>query len=121
MLTADTIDFIQSSIKSVWALRLLLLLRDRRDRAWRVGELTREMRASELLVKEILADFARAFVIETAPGKFQYRPATPELERIAGDVAAAYARRPAAVIQAIVSAPNRKVQTLADAFKLGRR
>ncbi|HJU28884.1 MAG TPA: hypothetical protein VJ718_06925 [Candidatus Binataceae bacterium] len=121
MLAADTIDFIQSSIKSVWALRLLLLLRDKRDRVWKIGELTRKMRASELAIKQALDEFARAFVIKTDNGEYCYRPATPELERMASELADAYARHSSTVIRAIVSAPNAKVQTFAEAFKRGKR
>jgi hypothetical protein len=81
MLAAETIDFIRASIKSVWALELLLLIREQRDRVWKVSEITREMRASDLLVNEILNDFARAFVIETSPGSFQYRAADSKPEK----------------------------------------
>jgi hypothetical protein len=43
-LSAETLEFIRSSSKSVWALELLLLMRRERSREWSVDDLIRELR-----------------------------------------------------------------------------
>ena len=46
------LSFLRSSIKSAWALELLLLLHRDRERLWSVQELVRELRGSTALVTE---------------------------------------------------------------------
>jgi len=112
-------DFIRASLKSVWALELLLLMRKCSGRGWTVAELTRELRASELLVYNILREFVETgLVVETAPEIFEYRAATHALDLLVNSLAGIYAERPVRVIEAIVNAPNQNIQVFADAFNL---
>lgn len=112
-------DFIRTSLKSVWALELLLLMRKWGARRWTVAELTRELRASDLLVYNILREFVETgLVVETTPETFEYRAATPALDLLVNSLAGIYAQSPVRVIEAIVNAPNKNIQVFADAFNL---
>ena len=109
---------IGTSIKSVWMLELLLLLRRRTDQAWRPSELVRELRGSESIVSQGLSGLLTAGLIVEEEGKtYRYAPATAHLDGLAQRLEASYAQRPGAVVKAILTAPNDKLQNFADAFR----
>jgi hypothetical protein len=114
----DLLDFIRSTIKSVWALEMLLALRRHGDRAWTVEQLVAELRASNPLVADNLAVFETAGLVLKEDGSFRYAPASPWLESLCSDLEAAYRERPVTVINAIVSPEGDKLRTLANAFRL---
>ncbi len=118
-ISAETLEFIQSSFKSVWALELFFLMRRERTRAWTISELNREMRASEWLLGGILPDLVRkGLVVEAAKDLFQYGVASPEIEQLVDDVATAYAKNRIRVINEIFKVPDRNVRSFADAFRI---
>jgi hypothetical protein len=111
-------QFLQGSIKSVWSLELLLLMR-RDGRGWTIEDLVRETRSSALIVQEALGAFVQSgLAVEGPQGTFTYRPAVQILDEWVGQIEAAYASKPSAVIRAIFASPESKVQIFADAFKL---
>ena len=63
---------------------------------------------------------AAGLVSEAGGGAYRYDPQTPELEQVVDQLAQEYAARPLAIVRAILAAPNEKIQTLADAFKVKR-
>lgn len=121
MISEDVRRFIRSSVRSVWALELLLLMRREPDRSWTVDALTSELRGSRQLVTDILSGFIeRGLVVSDTSQTYRYRPADSALDELVRDLEKVYAERRIALIQEIVAAPNEKIQTLADAFKLKR-
>lgn len=121
MFSEDLRRFIRSSVRSIWALELLLLLRRRADKAWTVDALTGELRSRDKLVAEILAEFVqRGLVVAENSNTFRYKPASDVLDNLVSELENAYSERRIALIQEIVAAPNEKIQTLADAFRLKR-
>jgi hypothetical protein len=111
--------FLRNSVRSVWDLELLLFLRREKARSWTADELIHELRASLPIVTDALSMLQKTgFVNETAKGEYRFWPASPELDRTANELADAYANFPAAVTEAIWSAPNAKIRTFADAFKI---
>ena len=115
----EVLRFVQKSIKSVWALEMLLLLRRERDRVWRSGDLVRELRSSDSAVGEAAASLRGAgFASAESGDAVRYDPASPELDAMAARVQAIYAEKPLAVAKAIMSAPGDKLRIFADAFKL---
>lgn len=111
--------FLSGSIRSVWALELLLLLRRDRTRGWDADGLVRELRGSQFVVSEAIHNLKSAgLVAQDAEGLTRYQPATPELEAASSAVEALYAAKPMAVIKAIANAPNEKLRIFSDAFKL---
>lgn len=118
MIPEDIRQFVRSAIKSVWALELLLFLRRHAGAAWTVERLTIELRSSQPLVADILASFKKSRLVEEKPDNlFEYRAASPELDALVARLERAYAETPIALIKEIVSAPNEKIQSFADAFK----
>ena len=90
-----------------------------RTRAWNADELNRELRSSASLVAQILSKLERVgLVTEAGGGGYRYAPQTPELERVVAQLEQTYAARPLEIVRQIVAAPNEKIQTLADAFKV---
>jgi hypothetical protein len=116
--TEDVQDFIRANLRSVWELELLLLMSRQRTRAWSAGALNRELRSSASLVGQILAKFERLGLIAAGEDGYRYAPQTPDLERVVGQLEQIYAARPLEIVREIVAAPNEKIQTLADAFKV---
>jgi hypothetical protein len=118
----DVLGFVQRSIKSVWALELLLLLRRDRQRIWRAEDMVLEMRSSDAAVGEALAGLRSiGFVTADSAGLHTYQPASAELDRIAERIQEVYAAKPLAVVKAITSAPNDKLRLFSDSFKLKDR
>lgn len=109
--------FIRRQFNSVWALEIMLLLRAREERAWRVDELVREMRASQTLVVANLTALERAgLVSREADETFRFAAANPLLSELCRRVAEAYRDRPVAVIS-LIAAPEDRLQQLAEAFR----
>jgi hypothetical protein len=116
VLPDDIQQFLKASVRSVWTLDLLLLLR--RGGSWSEQSLVRELRASPKVIAESLAELvATGLVGEDGKGCSSYRAASP-LHELVGRLEAAYHERPVAVTQAILDGATSKIQTFADSFKL---
>jgi len=118
VIQAELADFIQSSIKSVWSVELLLFLRRRREQSWTPDQLIKELRSSRSVVVDLLAKFGQAGLVAEESGAYRFAPASAELDRLTGDLEAAYSERPATVVEAILSAPSEKLKFFSDAFRL---
>lgn len=118
VLSDDALTMLRGSIRSVWALELLLLLRRTPGRDWSNGDLVSELRGSEVVVQEALAGFLGAgLLVAQTDGRHRYRPASPLLDRWVEEIEQAYASRPSAIIREIFAAPGNKVQIFADSFR----
>jgi hypothetical protein len=114
----DVKAFLRATIKSIWALELLLFLRSHADRTWSVARLTRELRASEPVVRGSLGLFhAAGLVHEETDGSVRFAPASPEIDTLVRDMADAYATHPVTISDEIYS-PDSKIRNFADAFRL---
>lgn len=119
VLDDDLQEFIQGTLRSVWTLEVLLLLRRTRERDWSGDELVRELRASEVVVSENLGLLqAAGLVAPDAQGRWRYTPASPVFDALTRRLETVYREKPVSVVKAIVASPNEKLQTFADAFKL---
>jgi len=113
----DVLSFIREHIRSVWALELLLRLKDDPERCWTADELVEAMRASHALVDDNLAALMSAgLVVPDDRGCFRYRPAAAALATLCDELEETYRVRPVTVIRWI-SAPVARLKSLADAFK----
>ncbi len=110
-------QFIRGSIRSVWALELLLLLKRDADRHWSNDDLVRELRASTTVVEDSLAEFVAAGLVACQDGLCRYAPASPVIAQLSEALEEAYRRRPVSVINIIASSRD-KMQSFADAFRL---
>lgn len=119
LFSQDLHEFIRNTVRSVWALELLLVISKDPTCSWRVEDLDRELRSSLGLVANILAEFKRAGLVhEESDGRYRYQPATVARDHVVQELRTAYASWPFAVVRAITTAPNEKIQTFADAFKI---
>lgn len=118
-MTDDQIfSFARNTIRSVWALELLLLLHRNPARDWSSDELVRELRSSEAVIFPCLEVLKTAgLVAERAPGRFGFGVTDPELQTMTDELAKAYAATPIALAKAIMRAPNEKLSIFSDAFK----
>jgi hypothetical protein len=115
----EILDFIQGSFKSIWSLELMVFMLQHRDRAWGNDELVRELRGSGPVVTQSLTMLqAAGLVIPEADEKFRYAPASPALDQLAMALERIHREMPTSVHRAILSAPNEKLYTLADAFRI---
>jgi hypothetical protein len=115
---AEILTFVRSSIGSVWALEMLLLVGDRPERAWQRDELVRELRSSPAAVAGAALRLERAGLIaKVGDDGCRYQPASPELDHIGELVRKIYAAKPATVIAAIFEPPDAKLHAFIDAFK----
>jgi hypothetical protein len=115
----DVLAFVGATVKSIWALELLLLLRRERERTWETDEVVRELRASTVVVREALASLAAAGLAAThEEGRFRYRPASEQIDSLVAAAQTLYLAKPVAVISAIATAPSEKLRIFAEAFRL---
>ena len=122
MLNDELLGFIRGSLRSVWALELLLLLRRDPARRWTNEALVQEMRASTAIVADSLQSLQTAGLVACdADGACVYAPASPVLDGLCSRLEAAYKERPGGVVNAILPAPKGTLQTFADAFRIKGR
>jgi predicted transcriptional regulator len=100
----DVVSFVASSISSIWALELLLLLKRTAPAGRREDELVRELRSSSTAVSEALRNLFDAGLIVEESGLHRYRPAAPMLDRLVSETESLYRLKPATVIKAIIAA-----------------
>jgi hypothetical protein len=114
----EALAYAAASIRSVWALEMLLTLKRAPERVWTIDALIRELRSSLAVVNESLSNLRNAGLIaEDGAGGYRYNPASPELDEMANALEKIHGIKPMAVIKAIVSGPSDKLRIFSDAFK----
>jgi biotin operon repressor len=113
----DLLRFIGATFRSVWALELLLLVRQE-PRAWSREELISTLRASELVVNKAIAELEAAGLLGVEDDGARFMPVSDEIARHVKAVEKLYLARPDAVRRAIVSTTASGATAFADAFKL---
>ncbi len=113
----DVLRFIAASFPSVWALELLLALKQER-RPWGRDELVTTLRASELVVSKALDALVAAGLASIDDGGVGYCPVNGDVGRWVERAEEMYRSRPNSVRRAIVAADRRSIAAFADAFVL---
>ena len=117
MISAEFAGLIQS-LRSLWAIELLLLLQRRRDR-WSVDDLVIELRSSRALVEGVLSRLHELGLVERLPdGSYHYKAGPPGRAKLVEDLSRLHAERPLAIAQALHGAPDEKLRAFSDAFRL---
>lgn len=115
----DAIAFARTAIGSVSALELLILLRHERPNRYRLAELVRELRSSQLAMEHALDHLIKFGLIAGTPDSgYHYQQESGRLDAICERVEAVYARKPVSLIRAILEAPDEKLRQFADAFRI---
>lgn len=107
-----------ASVASVWELELLLLLRRGRDRDWTHDQLVRELRASPSIIGKGLERLQKAGLVVADDALCRYAAAGRHLDELVDRLDQLYRARPTTVMNAVLGAPNAKLQSFADAFRL---
>lgn len=111
--------FIESTFTSVWALELLLFLKQEPERSWDRGELVRGLRASDSVVERALEGLLTAgLILLEGDGTARFAPANDEVRGLVDGVEQLYARRPDAVRRMIILSRSDSLSAFADAFRL---
>jgi hypothetical protein len=115
----ELLTFAADTFRSAWPLELLLLIHQEPRQAWQMDDLVRELRASPSVVAEALAELRRFGVIASDPqGAYQFAASSLASEQLVAELVELYSRKPRAIMRAILSAPNDRIRTFADAFRL---
>lgn len=113
----DLLRLVGSSFRSVWALELLLLLKN--DPKPHLGqELVLTLRASDLVVNRALDELVAAGLVTLDEDGARYMPVSDEVARQIDGLERLYASRPDAVRRAIVLGTSSGAAAFADAFRL---
>lgn len=119
MPSPDISAFLRDHFKSVWALELLLFLKDRADTAWSAEQLVEALRTSHTIVANSLASlFAGGLVMYDEPDLVRYAPASPDLSNLVDITQALYAKKPDAVRRTIVGGTATGLSAFANSFRL---
>jgi hypothetical protein len=119
MPSPDIAAFLRAQFKSVWAIELLLFLKDQADEAWTEEQLVAALKASETIVTTSLATLvAGGLVADDANGRVRYAPASDDLSRLVDVTQALYAKKPDKVRRVIVSSAATGLSAFADSFRL---
>ncbi len=118
MLDPNLLAFVRSSIPSIWALELLLLLRRAAPGYLTREELVQHLRATPMLIDRLLTQLTAAKLVKAnEAGAVRFECASPELESMCDALAVAAEERPIALRDAIISMPRDKLRDFSDAFR----
>lgn len=114
--------FLQTTLPSVDAAELLLLLARDPARWWSVPEIVAALRPAPLTEADVTrvleALQGRGLVAQGPDRRVQYRPGSEELAGYVRTLAQAYSERPVTLIRVIYALRDSKIRSFADAFKL---
>ena len=110
-------SFIASSFRSVWALELLLLLRQQ-ARACSPDELVELMRASPSVVENALDSLTSAGLAGTDAQGTAYMPVSAEVAKLVEETEQLYRSKPNRVRRLIVASGSSGLAAFSDAFRL---
>ena len=119
MPSPDVAAFLRGHFKSVWALELLLFLKDHADEAWPDDALVTALRTSETIVSMSVGTLlAGGLIAKEADCAVRYAPASEDLSRLVDVTQALYAKKPNAVRRVIVGESTQGLSAFANSFKL---
>ncbi|HEY2805613.1 MAG TPA: helix-turn-helix domain-containing protein [Gemmatimonadales bacterium] len=121
----DVRRLIQTSIPTLEALEIVLLLARDPGREWHaqaIPQLLVPTPVSEAAVSQYLAVLAEQGIVSVRDDqRFVYEPRTPEITRAIEGLIVAYHQRPVTLIRTVyASAEMRTIQSFASAFRLRR-
>ena len=117
MIDEDVARFVQDGLGSVWALTLMLTLRENPDRRWTAGELVAHLRASEAIVRDLLPRLGKlGLLVDSDAGQWRWRPVNCGLDDLCRRVAEEYARRPVGIVN-LIAQRRSNLRLLADVFR----
>lgn len=121
-LSDELLAFLRQHVHSVEQLEILLLLFMHPDKKWSASDVSVEMRSASASASARLTELARSglLVNDEGAGTFSYRSAAEHDESVAL-LAATYAERRHAVIEAIFAPASGSMEMFAEAFRFRRK
>jgi hypothetical protein len=113
----EVLSLAQASLRSVWALEVLLLMRSDRGKVWNVEELIHETRSSITAVDDALSILWTAGIVAPDGSAWCYAPKDQKRQDFADEIAKLYGEKPTTVIKAILAAPQEKLRIFSNSFK----
>lgn len=115
--------FLQSTLPTVEAAELLLLLAGDATAAWRPKQAAERLPAmSEAGAAKILQSLhASGLALAGVDQSYQYRPSSEALRAHVDTLAKAYEERPVTLIRIIYALRDNKIRSFAEAFKIRKR
>jgi hypothetical protein len=114
----DVTGFISATFRSVWALEVLLFLKQAPERSWDRSELVAALRASDSVIAHSVDGLLAAGLAVSEGGRTRYGPASVQLARLVHATEAHYAQRPDATRRLIILPRHDGLSAFADAFRL---
>lgn len=119
MPSPDIAAFLRAHFNSVWALEMLLFLKDHADTAWTGDQLVQALRTSQTIVANSLGSLVAGGLVATErKGEVRYAPASDSLGRMVDATQTLYAKKPDAVRRIIVSSAATGLSAFANSFRL---
>lgn len=115
----EIVAFIKSSFPSIWALEILLHLRDQPWATLSREQILAQMRASDTIVTTCMASLIAAGMVVQEGDAFRYSPSSEELGSLIDETERLYRIQPNAVRRVIVMGGD-SLAAFADAFRLRR-
>lgn len=109
--------FIASSFRSVWALEVLLLLKQE-SRPYSQDELVTSLRASRAVVDMALESLIAAGLAGCENQAFAYMPLSLDIALLVAETEQLYRSRPDRVRRLIVASANKGLAAFSDSFRL---
>lgn len=118
VLDPELISFVRRSLRSIWALEVLLFVRRHSPQSVRCDTIVRELRATPVLVRRLVEQLtAEHLVVPESDEAVHFHASTPELERLCELLDAASRDRPIALREAIIGSQDAKLKNFSDAFR----
>lgn len=112
-------EFVRATFRSVWALELLFMLRNNRQRLLTHREMVESLRASDFVVTQSLANLSTmGLVSRHEDGSARYCGAASEVDELVERTEQLYVKSPNAVRRIIASGTNPGLTAFADAFRI---
>lgn len=107
------------SLRSLWAIELLLILYRAGGQPRSIDDLVIELRSSRTLVDGIIARLHMiGLVTRQSDGSYAYCANSPSLNALVEQLSHLYAERPLTLAQEVHGEPDQKLRTFSDAFRL---
>jgi hypothetical protein len=118
-------QFVESYIRSLDQLEVLLLVSALPDREWSVDDVYNVVRSSPAVVAERLESFAKSGILVRSqePPVYQYRPRTEEFGRAISSLSAIYKMSRHRIVE-LIYAPSRSddpITSFTDAFRFRKK
>jgi hypothetical protein len=117
-------QFLKANIQSIAQLELLLLLYRDRHNAWTVADAAKNQYTAVNMTQAALESLRASGLVAVVEGevpRYQYAPASANLDQLVGELGQFYIDRRVSIVNAIYCRPLDTLQSFADAFRIRKK